>query len=339
MITSKHTIRLGKYEDIPDIIQFIKEEWNPHHIYVKSREFFEYEHYIDGRVNGILAINHATLKIDGILLFYQTQRKLEGADFYGGIWCVSKKCTVPMLGYKLVSSVKQLTGTRGHSGVGINPDTTVRIFRHIKEQFVGKMAHYYRLADLESYKIAVINKKQIQAFVKCECELVKYHSMQQLKNEFDVTKYRASYPYKDEWYIEKRYFKHPIYEYFVYGIKYQNEIGGILVFREIEQNHAKILRVIDFIGDQQSIAKIGQAIQNLIEKEKYEYVDFYEYGIDDEVMVEAGFTKKNNEDGNIIPNYFEPFVCKNIDLWFHSPYQKFTVFKGDADQDRPNYIK
>lgn len=54
-----HTLRLGKCDDIPEVINFIKEEWNENHIYVKNREFFEYEHFIDGRLNGILAIDNA----------------------------------------------------------------------------------------------------------------------------------------------------------------------------------------------------------------------------------------------------------------------------------------
>ncbi len=338
IITSKNTIRLGKYEDIPNIIRFIQQEWNPNHIYVKSREFFEYEHYIDGRVNGILAINNATLEIDAILLFYQTQRKLEGSDFYGGIWCVSKKCEVPMLGYKLVSSVKQLTNTRGHSGVGINPNTTVKIFSYIKEQFVGKMKHYYRIADLDSYSVAVINKKYIQNFLEYNCELIKFFSIQQLRKKYDLVKNNTIYPYKDEWYIERRYFRHPIYNYLIYGIKYDDIVQGILFTREIEQNGVKVLRIVDFIGDRCAIAKVGKPLQNLMEKEHYEYIDFYEYGINNEIMVAAGFIERNDKDDNIIPNYFEPFVCKNIDLWFHTPYQEFMFFKADGDQDRPNFI-
>lgn len=339
IVTAKHTIRLGKQEDIPQIIEFIKEEWNPNHIFVKSREFFEYEHCIDGRVNGILAINNMTSEIEGILMFYQTQRELKGADFYGGIWCVSKKCSVPMLGVKLVQSVKKITGTRGHSGVGINPQTTARIFRRIEEQFVGKMEHYYRLADLDVYKVAVIEEKKITGFISCDdCKLVNLQSFEQIKKVFEISNYASLYPYKDEWYIEKRYFNHPIYHYLVYGIKVGTEIEGLLVMREIEQNAVKILRIIDFIGKKCVLAKVGQEVQRLMDEKKVEYVDFYEYGIEDEFMEAAGFVKKEENDKNIIPNYFEPFVCKNVDLWFHSPYQNFTVFKGDADQDRPNMI-
>jgi hypothetical protein len=42
---------------------------------------------------------------------------------------------------------------------------------------------------------------------------------------------------------------------------------------------------------------------------------------------------------NIIPNYFEPFVAENIDIYFFSnTNEKVYIFKGDGDQDRPNFI-
>lgn len=340
IITVKHTeIRLANYDEIPAIIDFIKTEWNENHIYVKCTEFFKYEHCVDGRVNAIIAVNQLTSCIEGILLFYQTRRDLSGADLYGGIWCVSKKCTMPLLGYKMVGSVKTITKTRGHSGVGINPETTAKIFSHIQEQYVGKMNHYYRLANKDSYQVAVINNKKISSL--CEyhgCRLLLFDSADYLFKAFLLPEYEKVYPYKDEWYIEKRYFNHPIYQYLVYGIEMNEKMEGILVARVVIHNGIKILRLVDFIGNLKSISYIGMEIQRLMEKENYEYVDFYEYGIDDWIMKSAGFMLNEKEDENIIPNYFEPFVCKNIELWFHSPYKKYTVFKADADQDRPNEI-
>lgn len=55
-------------------------------------------------------------------------------------------------------------------------------------------------------------------------------------------------------------------------------------------------------------------------------------------MYEAGFVEVNEEDGNIIPNYFEPFVQENIDIWVDSRDDNSLFTKADADQDRPNII-
>ena len=40
----------------------------------------------------------------------------------------------------------------------------------------------------------------------------------------------------------------------------------------------------------------------------------------------------------VIPNYYEPFVLKNVKLGFSffPPNRKIYLFKGDCDQERPN---
>ena len=70
---------------------------------------------------------------------------------------------------------------------------------------------------------------------------------------------------------------------------------------------------------------------------EYEYVDFYQYGIDHAIFDTAGFTLNLLTDDLIIPNHFEPFVQKNKTLhFFTSEHGQFYIFKGDGDQDRPN---
>ena len=75
-------------------------------------------------------------------------------------------------------------------------------------------------------------------------------------------------------------------------------------------------------------------------KEKHEYVDIYEVGIEDEILENSGFLERVEKDVNIIPNYFEPFVQENIEIYYMSNCKdKFRMFKGDGDQDRPSIVK
>ena len=55
-----HIIRLAEDTDFHPIIDFLKREWNPQHIYVKNPNFFRYEHCIDGRINALIAIEKET---------------------------------------------------------------------------------------------------------------------------------------------------------------------------------------------------------------------------------------------------------------------------------------
>ena len=72
-------------------------------------------------------------------------------------------------------------------------------------------------------------------------------------------------------------------------------------------------------------------------KTAYEFIDFYCYGIAHQYLKKAGFSLLSQEDGNIIPNYFEPFERENVKIRIvvaHWP--SFHLYRGDGDQDRPS---
>ena len=55
------------------------------------------------------------------------------------------------------------------------------------------------------------------------------------------------------------------------------------------------------------------------------------------ILKKAGFSLLSQEDGNIIPNYFEPFERENVKIRIvvaHWP--SFHLYRGDGDQDRPS---
>ncbi len=335
IVFQSHKIRVMEKEDIPQIIDYIAKEWNLNHIFVRNPAFFEYEHCVGECVNGILTENLKNKKIDGILLMYPVGSKMADTDFFGGIWSVSKECRIPFMGIKLVENVLKLTGARSHSGVGINPETTARIFKRIGGQRVGKLKHYYRLGDRDEYKVASIKNKEIPEVKDGRAKLIKFKDIADLNRSFSFGDYKEFPYFKDGNYIKRRYFDHPIYKYIVAGIELEGKIEGILILRKVECNGAKIMRIVDFLGNDQVLNECGFLFQNLLEEEDLEYLDFYEYGLEDRALINAGFSLREN-DINIIPNYFEPFVKKNIDIWFHTPYENCRIFKGDGDQDRPS---
>ena len=61
----------------------------------------------------------------------------------------------------------------------------------------------------------------------------------------------------------------------------------------------------------------------------------------EEVIKSSGFVEvPDDSDDIIIPNYFEPFLKKNIKIYFFIDRSledsRIIIFKGDGDQDRPN---
>ena len=79
-----------------------------------------------------------------------------------------------------------------------------------------------------------------------------------------------------------------------------------------------------------------------MEKFGYEYIDFVVVGADYDVLKKAGFINRKEHPETIIPNYFEPFLKKNIDLDYAfksvDPEAMALFYKADADQDRPNML-
>lgn len=67
--TKTHYFRLGTIEDVERVQEFIKKEWNPEHILVKSRKLFNYEYAVGNRINVALAINKETKRLTVFLHF------------------------------------------------------------------------------------------------------------------------------------------------------------------------------------------------------------------------------------------------------------------------------
>ena len=100
-----------------------------------------------------------------------------------------------------------------------------------------------------------------------------------------------------------------------------------------------MVRIVDFFGHDRAFIRINSPLEQLLVELGAEYVDFYEYGIDESVMSKSGLQENKFDDQIIVPNYFEPFEKRNIKLRWALKSNSSTVtpiFKGDGDQDRPS---
>lgn len=338
----RYDIRLAHISDIDNIMHFIDEYWRKGHIMSRDRELFEYE-YADGdNVNFVLAVDINTKLIEGIFGFIKCSntKDLKKKDIWGSMWKVnSEHENIPLLGIELAKRVFELTGCRTHIGNGANPGTTVPLRRLFFGDKVVKMKQYYMLNPcIDDYKIALIKEKANTAsiYVQNETTLQEFHSINEVKSHFDIESIDAI-PYKDSWYVNKRYICHPYYKYKVYGmVDGTGKTGALLMAREIECNSRKVLRIVDYIGNQQLFAGLYRQFLKLIKANDFEYIDFYTYGFDEEAILKAGFILRTDDDPNIIPNYFEPFLRENADIWAHYKLDGTLFFKADGDQDRPN---
>ncbi|REK66453.1 MAG: hypothetical protein C6P35_07205 [Cohnella sp.] len=340
----KYEIRLAKHSDIENIMNFINDHWRKGHIMARDRKLFEYE-YVDGdNVNFVIAIDKETRLIEGIFGFLNCSQTTDVTkkDIWGSIWkVVDNHHNIPFLGVELARRVFALTGCRTQIGNGANPNTTVPLRRMFFGDKVAKMKQYYYLnTEMDEYRIALIKDKSSVDFKIAEKEtvLVKFKSIDDVKKNFDIESIDAI-PYKDYWYINKRFFNHPYYKYNVYGLQDENgKTGALMMTRSVKCNGSQVLRIVDYIGDQKLFSGLGEEFERLIKKHEYEYIDFYTLGFNEEYVLSAGFKLRTDDDPNVIPNYFEPFVRENVDIWAHYKFDGTLFFKADGDQDRPNQI-
>lgn len=338
----RYDIRLAKISDTDDIMHFIGEYWRNGHIMSRDKKLFKYE-YADGDyLNFVLAIDKNNKLIEGIFGFIKCSNTKDAKkkDIWGSMWKVNDlHDNIPFLGVELAKRVFTLTGCRTQIGNGANPNTTVPLRRLFFGDRVVKMKQYYLLNSyIDDYKIALIKDKgnEVTISTQNETTLQEFHSIDEVKNLFDIESIEVI-PYKDIWYVNKRYFCHPYYKYFVYGLAdTTGKIGALIMARVLECNGRKVFRIVDYIGNQELFAGLSKQFQKLIDDNDFEYIDFYTYGFDEESISKAGFKLRSDDDPNVIPNYFEPFLRKNVDIWAHYKLDGTLFFKADGDQDRPN---
>lgn len=331
-------ISLANVNDIKDIMSFINSEWKEGHILARDELFFKYEHQQGDNINFVLAKDD-DYKIVGILGFIPFAIK-PVSDVSTVIWKVVKNNKNPVLGIQLLQFLQKNHRIGIVCSVGIN-EKTIAIYKYLG-MYTGTLKHYAIINySIKEFAIAKFNgviettalNKPI--FPEYEVRLMKD------KNEiFTFNNTKKSFPYKNSEYLNKRYFEHPIYKYEVFGVYNGGEIEGIFVTRVEFFMKAKALRIVDFLGNEETIGTFAIFLTNHMKLENFEYADFYCFGLNEPNILNSGFQLiKPNSEEIIIPNYFNPFVQKNIPLHFFSDTEDarfLKLFKADGDQDRPS---
>lgn len=326
-------IRRAVYKDIPDIMRFMDEHWKPGNILATNREFFEWQ-FLDGdKLNMFIGVDEDNGKIYGMIGAIVYSRSTD-PDVSGCTWQVIKSGN-PMLGVDLLNDMYSQLNVRYSYAAGLSKKA-VRI-NELMGNVIVEMDHYYRLADRAEYKIARVVDKVIPDSKQTGYCLEPIYSAGEMKRIVSEEALAAQILSKDYDYIERRYFNHPIYHYDLWKIvNLEKKSHSVLITREEEVEDRKICKVIDHYGEMEDLGKIAAAVDRLMEEKGYEYVDIYSFGIPVEIYEQGGFVRCSETDGNIIPNYFHPFVQENISLKLvDSMIEGVRLFRGDGDQDRP----
>ena len=128
--------------------------------------------------------------------------------------------------------------------------------------------------------------------------------------------------------------------YDVWAARENGKLLAYLVTRTVtaqDTGCAAVVRLVDFIGEDTVLPRLGGAIDAIVRRAGAEYIDCYNAGIPAAVWQAAGFTERVEGDGCIIPNYLTPPLRENTEYYyFTNKPENFVLFKADGDQDRPN---
>ena len=211
----QYEIRQAKYEEIPEIMEFIDKYWKKGHILAVNRDFFEYQYVEKGKeVNFFIARNRETKEIEGLHGFIYTNSKFNTA--WGSIWEVrNDHPNLPFLGLEIAKRIPIEKNLKYFLTVGGNPKTNIPLRTKILHDKSAKLNHYYRLQDKKDYKTARIENKIIlkKPTNITQIEAKEVFSFNELKQYVDFSSLKNIIPFKDEWYYERRFFNYPIYKY------------------------------------------------------------------------------------------------------------------------------
>ena len=330
-----YTIRFAERADISDIMLFFKQHWKDSHILANDRQFFEYEFCRGEEVCFVLLLNQDNA-IEGTLGYIPYGGDLR--DIFTVMWKVLDNGQM-FAGVGLLYYLIDHGRCRHIYTSGLNEGTR-NIYRYLGFQ-TGNLEHFYMLnADCEN-RIADINDR---AELNTDYQensnsfaLRKVEDPQEFLENY-VPERREDKICKFPQYMIHRYFENPKYSYLIYQLwNGEEKTNSFLIAREQKQDESAVLRVIDFVGDENLIQYIGTPLRQIMKDNHYEYTDMYEFGVEDVLLYRAGFSKKAADSSNIIPNYFAPFCKKNVNIGiFWEKEMRPIIWKGDGDQDRPS---
>lgn len=344
-----YDIKFCDLHEIDDVIQFIDEHWKKGHILVKSRELMDWQHLdkVNNRYNFVLARHKVTGEIHALLGFITTQffdPEIKNILLWGAIWKTRDDVKAFGLGILLYYHLKVTLNIETLCLSGISEDgksnyKSLGFFTGREDQYFFPnpiMKDFHLAHGIEKFQ----NKDLINTtgWDLKELALAEYDSLDK-----NVECFMFDSRYKTKEYHRNRYFLHPMYKYHFYGLIQNDEVKAIMILRESPANGGNCIRLVEFVGDYAYLEHVKGSVNELLVSKNYEYMDLVLTGIGDDVLSKGGFINIRSDSSIIIPNYFEPYLAKNIDIGYAyistDPNLHLIITKGDADQDRPSVVK
>lgn len=345
-----YEIRIAQESDLKILTDFIDQHWKKNHIFVNNKELLDWQHY-DHRhkqYNFVIGIHKETQVIHGILGFVpltQFDPEIElNRLCWMAIWKVQDAARGEKLGRRLLSYLEDTIKPNILSTIAAS-EMSLALYQARGYQ-IGRLNHYFILnPEKENFYLADVkgyNKDNAFACVQNSLNILEKLSTDDIVNSTFSFSLQKESPQKSSGYLLNRYCRHPFYKYHLYKIKNKNKEIGMIVFRICSHDKSNAIRIVDFIGPSHALHGLYNEWIKLLKAVDSEYIDFYNAGIDENDLSMSGFRRREETDNIIIPNFFEPFLKKNVEIDYMIKIpsgESYRIVKGDSDQDRPNIIQ
>ena len=330
-------INLATVDDVDAIMKFINTEWSADHVLSKSKKIFLHQYLYNKKLNFVVARNKFG-EICAILGFIFPNYEVKNA-LWLSLWKVSdSKNTIPNVGIQLLLFLKKkFRSIILCSGISEN---TFEIYKYLGFN-VAKLNQYFLINEEIKHPKLYKKNKEINYKKNINESENKMIPIEEILKEDYESLVQSYFPSKSYDYFLHRYVNHPVYSYEIYGIYSNSILVSLIVTRECSFEKSLALRVVDVIGGRYEFNDIAYGLTKIMHNLNYEYVDLLNYGIDSNEFLNAGFSMVDIcKKDLILPNYYEPFVRENKEIFicFEKSYENITFFKADGDQDRPNWV-
>ena len=332
-------IKRLKKNDLKEFFKFLKLNFKKKHIFYKSKYLFDWQYFFNKKYNFyILTMKNKIRSVQGYITYTIYDDEIKKDSIFLSVWASSHVSAGSKIFYNLMKKVKYKLI------VGLASSDQSFAFQKLINFKCGFLDHFFLTSQKYSKKL--ILPPNFSNF-KVNKDIINYENLtveEEIYN-LNIKVFKYQIPKKTPKYLLNRYFKHPVYKYLIYRIKNNLKTEAIFVFRICKYRNSSAIRIIDFIGPDSQFPNGKYLFNHLLKKYSAEYIDIYSYGIPKKFLL-----KSNLEDVNkyrkqklIIPNYFEPFIKKNIKLAYafnnlKKTRNKIRFFKGDSDLDRPSKI-
>ena len=346
-------IRFAESADQPALVEFIRDHWSSTHVFAERPDVFDWQYGTGERVNMILAVDvrdsasgmggSTVLGVLGFIPMGRFDPSLGDRDVLLAIWKVRDDAP-PGLGLRLLKQIERDLSARLIGAIGISQ--MVKPIYGLLKYEVGSMVQSAVIRpNASEFRIADgVPAEVVQADAAARDPELLLEPIDDSPDTLAAIDAVASsqVPAKSHRYLVERYVDHPWYRYQLRLVRLAGRPVAVLVWRAVEAEGSRVLRIVDIVGDVSWLARAQGHLETLTVEHDAEYIDLVQTGIDDAILDAGGFLTIGPDLDLTLPNYFSPFERRNVAIEFAYKVADddtpVRLFRADSDQDRPNRL-